>query len=306
MRVAVVGANGFLGSHMVDHLVAQGHQVIALDRFSAPPRYGHTPDLTIQTDDPGESDLVSHLPTIDAVVDVLGGSTPLLSSENPRFDEEVTLPRTRRLIEACVSAGVNHYYFASTGGAIYGDTGLESNREDTPPSPISGYGRAKLAVEEMLEEKRRAGDLDSTVWRLSNPYGPRQNPANKQGFIAIALHHALSGTPVPVMGSGDMVRDYIYVDDAISMAASFLGRDTAHRVYNIGSGVGVSVNDVLNTITEVVGHDVPSTSIPIPEGFVSRSVVSTNRVTTEFGGKELTGLSEGIDATWKWVRAHSG
>lgn len=305
MRVAVVGANGFLGSHMVDSLVASGHDVVAVDRFSSPPRFTHTPHLTITTDDPGNSDLVTQLPTVDAVIDLLGASTPLLSAENPRFDEEVTLPPTKRLIDACVSAEVGHYYFASTGGAVYGDTGLESNSEDTPPSPLSPYGQAKLAVEGMLEGKRLAGDLDSTVWRLSNPYGPRQNPANRQGLIAIALHHVLSGTPIPVMGSGDMVRDYLYIDDAIAMAASFLGRDTTHRVYNIGSGVGVSVNEVLDVISSVVGRDLPRTTIPTPAGFVQRSVVSTNRFTSEFGAAELTGFAEGIDATWRWIKNYT-
>lgn len=305
MRVAVVGANGFLGSHMVDSLVTSGHEVIAVDRFSSPPRFIHTPHLTITTDDPGNSGLVTQLPTVDAVIDVLGASTPLLSAENPRFDEEVTLPRTKRLIDACVRAGVGHYYFASTGGAIYGDTGLESNSEDTPPSPLSPYGQAKLAVEAMLEEKRLAGDLDSTVWRLSNPYGPRQNPANRQGFIAIALHHVLSGTPIPVMGPGDMVRDYLYIDDAISMASSFLGRDTNHRVYNIGSGVGVSVNEVLDVISSVVGRDLSRTTIEVPEGFVQRSVVSTNRFTSEFGSAELTRFTEGIGATWRWIQTEA-
>jgi UDP-glucose 4-epimerase len=87
MRVAVVGANGFLGSHMVDSLVTSGHEVIAVDRFSSPPRFIHTPHLTITTDDPGNSGLVTQLPTVDAVIDVLGASTPLLSAENPRFDE---------------------------------------------------------------------------------------------------------------------------------------------------------------------------------------------------------------------------
>ena len=298
MRVVVVGANGFLGSHMVDTLVALGHEVIATDRFTTAPRYLRTPAHTITTDAPGNSELLQHLPGADAVMDFLGASTPVLSATQPHFDREVTLPTASTLIHACLDAGVGHYYFASTGGAIYGDSGRESNREVDPPAPLSGYGQAKLAVEKTLEEHRVSGDLQSTVWRFSNPYGPRQNPAKKQGLIAIALHHHLTGQSVPVMGSGDMVRDYIFVDDAIGYAASFLGVTTRHSVYNIGSGIGVSVNEVLDTISEVVGHDIARTPVKTPAGFVQRSVTNIDRLTEEFGPREVTALREGIRKTF--------
>ena len=299
MRVVVVGANGFLGSHMVDTLVSQGHDVIAVDRFSTSPQFTHSPAQTITTSTPGDSELVDHLPGVDAVMDFLGASTPVLSAENPDFDSQHTLPTANTLIDACIAAGVGHYYFASTGGAIYGDSGQESNREDQPPAPVSAYGKAKLAIENTLESRRVAGDLNSTVWRFSNPYGPRQNPAKKQGLIAIALHHYLTGQAVPVMGSGDMIRDYIYVDDAIGYAAAFLGRTTHHSVYNIGSGVGVSVNEVLDVVGEVVGEEVRRTPIDTPAGFVHHSVVSVDRLTTELGQRTLTPLADGISGTYR-------
>jgi len=299
MRVVIVGANGFLGSHMVDTLVSQGHEVIAVDRFTTPAQFTHTPAHTITTDTPGYSELVDHLPGVDAVMDFLGASTPVLSAQHPEFDTDITLPTAKNLIGACMEADVGHYYFASTGGAIYGDSGRESNREDDPPAPISAYGQAKLAVETILEQARNAGDLNSTVWRFSNPYGPRQNPAKNQGLIAIALHHYLTGTPVPVMGSGDMVRDYIYVDDAIGYAASFLGRDTRHDLYNIGSGVGVSVNEVLDNMSQVIGQQISRITVDTPQGFVHRSVLSVDRLTDELGKRQLVTLREGISATFQ-------
>jgi len=299
MRVVVVGANGFLGSHMVDTLVNLSHDVIAVDRFTTSPRFSQTPAHTITTDTPGDSELADHLPGVDAVMDFLGASTPALSASRPNFDTEVTLPTATTLIGACVDAGVNHYYFASTGGAIYGDSGRESNREDDAPAPLSAYGSAKLAVENTLHDLRVTGALPSTIWRFSNPYGPRQNPTKKQGLIAIALHHHLTGQPVPVMGSGDMIRDYIYVDDAIGYASSFLGHTTPHSVYNIGSGVGVSINEVLDTMSDVVGQRIPRISVDTPQGFVQRSVVSVDRLTHEFGKRPLVALREGISATFQ-------
>jgi UDP-glucose 4-epimerase len=298
MRVVVVGANGFLGSHMVDTLVSLGHEVIAVDRFTTAPQFTHAPAHTITTDTPGESELVDHLPGVDAVMDFLGASTPVLSAQHPEFDNDITLPTARTLIGACVGAGVGHYYFASTGGAIYGNSGRESNREVDPPAPLSAYGHAKLAIENTLHGARQSGDLPSTIWRFSNPYGPRQNPAKKQGLIAIALHHYLAGKPVPVMGSGDMIRDFIYVDDAIGYAAAFLERATTHSVYNIGSGIGVSVNDVLNTVSDVVGKEIARITVDTPPGFVHHSVVNVERITAELGARSLTSLREGIATTY--------
>ena len=306
MRVVVVGANGFLGSHMVDTLVARGHDVIAVDRFSTPPQFTQPPAHTITTDTPGDSELVDHLPEVDSVMDFLGASTPILSAGNPDFDSQHTLPTANTLIEACVAAGVGHYYFASTGGAIYGDSGRESNREDDQPAPLSAYGHAKLAIEDTLDNLRRDSALESTVWRFSNPYGPRQNPAKKQGLVAIALQHHLTGQPVPVMGSGDMVRDYIYVDDAIGYAAAFLGRTTHHGVYNIGSGVGVSVNQVLDLVSEVVGEEVHRTTIDTPPDFVHHSVVNVDRLTTELGQRALTPLIDGISRTYRALNQSHG
>lgn len=304
MRVVVVGANGFLGSHMVDTLVAGGHDVIAVDRFSSSPRFTRSPAQTITTAAPGDSELVDHLPHVDAVMDFLGASTPVLSAQNPDFDTQVTLPTANSLIDACVSAGIGHYFFASTGGAIYGDSGRDSNREDDPPAPVSAYGKAKLAIENTLDGLREAGNLNSTVWRFSNPYGPRQNPAKKQGLIAIALHHYLTGQPVPVMGSGDMIRDYIYIDDAIGYAAAFLGRTPHHSIYNIGSGVGVSVNDVLDAVSAVVGEKVDRVTVDTPAGFVHHSVTNITRLLDEFGPRHVTSLAEGIGNTLDYLRRH--
>lgn len=301
MRIVVVGANGFLGSHMTDRLIRVGHEVTAVDRFSSAPQFVETPARTVSTAEPGGPDTSNILRGVDAVVDFLGASTPLLAASQPDFDELVTLPRAKRLLAACVEAGVGHYYFASTGGAIYGDSGEASNSEDHVPHPLSAYGRAKLAIEHLLATARASGSLASTVWRFSNPYGPRQNPDKKQGLIAIALHHSRTHTPLPVMGSGDMVRDYIYVDDAITRAVAFLGRQTHHSTYNIGSGRGVTVNEVIQTIEKVTGEPLRREHVPVPEGFVHHSVVNIDRLVSEFGQLELIPLEEGIRLT---INAH--
>ncbi len=298
MRVVVVGANGFLGSHLVDRMVRLGHEVTAVDRFSTgTKRFVETPTQTVVTDDPGGPEVAPLLAGVDAVIDVLGASSPLLAATEPDFDERVTLPRVTRLIHACITAGIGHYYFASTGGAIYGDAGTSSNSEDQQPQPLSAYGRAKLAVENLLADARASGMLASTVWRFSNPYGPRQNPDRGQGLIAIALQHSTAHTPLTVMGSGDMVRDYVFVDDAVTRAVAFLGHPTLHSTYNIGRGHGLSVNEVIHTIEDVTGRSLARVEVPVPDGFVQHSVVNIDRLIAEFGPVDLIPLAEGIRRT---------
>jgi UDP-glucose 4-epimerase len=282
---------------MVDTLVASGHEVTAVDRFRNSPRFSrqpaHTLTLSLSTEEISPDVLAGQ----DAVIDFLGASTPRMSVSQPTFDKDVTVPTATTLVDSCVQAGVGHYYFASTGGAIYGDSNRESNREEDPPAPTSPYGQAKWDIEQMLAGLRQRGDLPSTVWRFSNPYGPRQSAEKKQGLIAVALSHHVTNTPLPVMGSGEMTRDYIYVADAISQAANFLGVNTRHHTYNIGTGMGVTVNEVLHTITDVVGKPLQTTQVPIPPGFVTRSVVNIDRLKQEFTLPPFTPLAEGIERT---------
>lgn len=306
MRAVVVGANGFLGSHTVDQLVLAGFDVVAVDRFrDGTHQFVQEPSEVIATslDDP--ADVRRACTGSDVVIDLLGASNPLRSVSDPDFDERETLPRQRLLTDIAREVGIGHYYFSSTGGAIYGESRREKNREEDIPHPLTAYGRAKLQMEQHLAQLRESGELNSTVWRFANPYGPRQDPSKKQGLITVALHHHLHGTALPVMGGGVMVRDYIYVEDAISRAVSFLGRTTSHHTYNIGSGVGRSVTEVLAVISEVVGEPLATVDVPLPEGFVERSVVDTTRFDAEFGPHDDTPLREGVQKTWDYLQSHS-
>ena len=303
MRAVVVGANGFLGSHLVDQLVRAGHEVAAIDRFrQGRHQFEEKPSAIIATSLEDTAVIEKAFRGAEAVIDLLGASNPLMSVADPDFDRRETLPRQRLLTSVAEATGVGHYYFSSTGGAIYGDSPKERNHEEDVPHPLTAYGLAKLEMERHLDDLRRRGSLASTVWRFANPYGPRQDPLKKQGLIAVALHHHLRGTPLPVMGGGVMVRDYLYVDDAISRAAAFLGRHTAHHTYNIGSGVGRSVTEVLAVISEVVGEPLETVDVPLPPGFVARSVVDTTRFDEEFGHREDTPFVEGVRKTWEYLR----
>jgi UDP-glucose 4-epimerase len=307
MQIVVVGANGFLGSHFVDALVAAGHRVVAVDRFSRRRSYDLRPEIEVKTDDPAESELIDLLPSSDAVLDFLGSSGPLRSLSEPRPGRFGPVPLSTKLIDACVKYRVSQYYFSSSGGAIYGSSEGDGNREADETGPTSPYGEAKLELENLLETRRAQGALSSTVWRFSNVYGPRQDSRRGQGLVAAAFHSYFTGDVLRVMGGGEMVRDYIYVDDAIRLALNFLGNSASHAVYNIGTGVGTSINDLLSNIESVIGRPLRVDSVPVPLGLVNRSVVNIDRLAAEFGVRPVFSLADGLQATWSWTRRqHEG
>jgi len=144
--------------------------------------------------------------------------------------------------------------------------------------------------------------LRSTALRISNPYGTRQPPHRLQGFIPIALRQIAQGKPVVRFGDGSMVRDYLYVEDLTRMITSMVGSTPQHDVYNLGSGVGHSVNEILDALRRVTGVDFEIEERQVPATFVDRVVLDTTRFGTEFGGLELTSLEAGISETYNEIR----
>jgi UDP-glucose 4-epimerase len=227
----------------------------------------------------------------DFVVHTLSTTTPATAESDPTLDIRTNVAQTVELLESCVDAGVRHVYFASTGGAIYGPQGKAEYSEADRALPISPYGIGKLSIEHYLRYFKTKHGLDSTTFRISNPYGPRQHPNKKQGLIPIALRQIALGRPVVRLGDGSMVRDYVYVEDLTRMLAPVIGAETAFDLYNVGSGLGYSVNDVLESITRATGVDF---------------VLNTQRFRTEFGETALTSLDEGIRRTYEEIRTEHG
>lgn len=305
-RSLVVGANGFLGSHLVDALAGAGHDVTAFDRFSTDGTTFTSDVRTVAGDFLNRGDLATAITGHDYVFHFLSTTTPVSAESDPTMDLRTNLVQTVALLEECVDAGVSHVYFASTGGAIYGLQEKESYRETDRALPISPYGIGKLAIEHYLHYFQRKYGLTSTSLRISNPYGPRQRPNRRQGFIPIALRQLALGEPVVRFGDGSMVRDYLYVDDLVAMLLPMVGATTDHDLYNIGSGVGTSVNDVLRAIEAVTGRVPEVREETAPPTFIDRVVLDTSRYTAEFGAHAVTSLEQGIARVWAEIEAHRG
>ena len=304
-RALVVGANGFIGSHLVVALSQAGHAVRAFDRFSSNrPTFASTDAEVLAGEFLSRADLETAVSGQDVVFHFLSTTTPATAEADPTLDIRTNVAQTVELLEACVSAGVGHVYFASTGGAIYGPQGKAEYAETDRALPISPYAIGKLTIEHYLSYFHAKHGLQSTVLRVSNPYGTRQKPNRKQGLIPIALRQIASGNPVVRFGDGSMVRDYVYVEDLVRMIVPFVGRETEYRLYNLGSGIGHSVNEVFASLRRVVGREFAIDERPKPPTFVDRVVLDTARFRREFGETPLTPLDEGVRLTYEEIRSH--
>ena len=298
-RSLVIGGNGFLGSHLVDELAALGHEVTAFDRFSADSTsYAATGVRRIVGDFLNRADVADAVAGQDNVWHFLSTTTPASAENDPELDVRTNVTASIALFELAARAGVEKLYFASTGGAIYGDQPHASIAEEVLPQPISPYAIGKLAIEGYLRYFERKQGLQSVSFRISNPYGPRQRSNKKQGVIPIFLQRVADGLPLTVFGDGSMVRDFIYVEDAARRMASVAGKPTAHSLYNIGSGNGTSVSAVIDVVREVTGRDVSIESHPQPSTFVVHSVLDSSRFDSEFDSAAILPLGEGIRRTW--------
>lgn len=305
----VLGANGFISSHLVDRLVKDGHFVRCFDRYRQDSynfdEGDHTHGKTeiFSGDFLNRSSLYEALEGIDYVFHFISTTNPLKSDADPFIDIDTNIRMSVELFAICSERDVKKVIFASTGGAIYGNSPPNAIiNEDLCPRPISPYGIGKLTIEHYLNYFKHKHNLDSVSIRISNPYGPRQNIMSGQGVIPIFLNKIKQGEPVTIYGDGTMVRDYLYIEDLISMIAPLMEEQTAHSVYNIGAGRGHSINELISTIERVTGQEVQTEHRPTPATYVDRVVLDTSRYVSEFGIKPQFSLEQGIKRLWDYVK----
>jgi UDP-glucose 4-epimerase len=289
MRTLVTGGAGFVGSHLVDALVARGEEVVVLDDLSTGRReFVHPAAVLIEHDirEPFEmnAELVFHLA---AQADV--GT----SMQEPAFDAEVNVVGTVNALEAARAAGA-HVVFASTGGAIYGDVDAPAP-EDAALRPVSAYGLAKRSAEVYVEGWNRIFGTGHVVLRFANVYGPRQSAALEGGVVAIFLERLSRGEPTAIFGDGTVTRDFVHVDDVVR--ALLLAAEHRGGVFNVGTGVETRISDLHAICERAVGVTAPPRFDPARPGDAARSVLDTSRATRELGFTASLTLADGIAAT---------
>jgi UDP-glucose 4-epimerase len=308
-KCLILGGNGFIGSHLVDVLAEQGHTLRCFDRYK-------TDDVIYRNDDHhvielfrgdflSRASIEEALEGIDYVFHFVSTTTPLTAENDPIVDIETNIKMSVELFQLCAEKNVKKVIFASTGGAIYGETGLEAPiNEDVYPKPISPYAIGKLTIENYLRYFKRKFKLPYVVYRISNPYGPRQNTMSGQGVIPIFLEKIANGEPIMLYGDGSMVRDYIYVEDVGQMIAGSFEGNGKQDVYNLASGTGYTVNDIVGAISTVTGRDVKMEHKETPSTFVQSVRLDAAALKRDFGVSAHTSLEEGIRKTWEALQKH--
>lgn len=303
-RCLVLGANGFIGSHLVDELANAGHFVRCFDRYkskniSFENRHEHNIEI-FRGDFLSTHSLEQALDNIDYVFHFISSTNPYIAENDPVLDIDTNVKMSVELFKLCASKNIKKVIFASTGGAIYGNVNFGSSiEESTYPKPISPYAIGKLSIENYLRYFKVKHDLSYTVLRISNPYGPRQNTLTGQGVISIFLEKLKNNEPLTIYGDGSMVRDYIYIADAVKMIAGCCERDNGDDVYNLGAGKGTSVQEIVDTIEAVTGITPKVTRIETPSTFVNSVILNVNKFKNEFHISPDTNLKTGIELTWQ-------
>lgn len=301
MKVLVTGGNGFLGASLVERLRAGGHAVRVLD--PAPPRadmdWNGVDYVRAGLDHPDLAGEV--LKGVDLVYHLSSTTVPATSNLDPAADVRGNLLASLRLFEAMGQAGVRRIVFFSSGGTVYGNPDVLPVGEDHPLRPISSYGVVKSAIEQYLGMYRQLGVLQPVILRPSNPYGPRQSAAGAQGVVAAFLARAGEGQGVAIWGDGSTVRDYLYVDDLVTLAVR-AGESGEVGVFNAGSGEGVSLDQLCARIRAVTGAALPVDYLPARGIDVRQVVLDIDRARRVFGWQARTTLDEGLSRTWQTMR----
>lgn len=255
-RCLVLGGCGFIGSHLVDRLVHRGYEVRIFDKSKVDTRNikQHLNGIELVMGDfANKDDLRQGLKKIDYVFHFIGTTLPQSSTENPIYDIESNVVSTINMLEIAKSNAVKKIIFASSGGTIYGVPQQIPISEDHPTNPICSYGISKLIIEKYLYLYYKLYGLDYVILRISNAYGERQDPRSAQGAIAVFLGNIIKGQPIQIWGDGSVVRDYIHVHDIADACVNAIEtRENKHHVFNIGSGKGLSLNQIIAYLKEEV------------------------------------------------------
>ena len=308
MKILVTGGAGFIGSHLVDKLVTEGHQVAVVDDLSSGCQENLNEKVDFLEIDISDQSKINDLLSKEkyqVIVHTAAQKNVRYSVDNPQFDAEINIVGSLNLLEAGRKAGLQKFIFLSTGGAIYGDTDDRPTPESHLPKPASPYGITKLAVENYLHYYQLQYQLPYVALRLANVYGPRQDPKGEAGVVAIFYTKIKQGEQPIINGNGKQTRDYIYVADVVEAVRLSL-EDKALGIYNVGVSKETSVNQLFKEIVQSVGQEIPEEHGPALPGEQQTSCLDITKIRDELGYQPKVELKEGLNKTKEWFYQNEG
>ena len=308
MQVLVTGGAGFIGSHLVTALVAQGDSVRVLDNFRTGKREnliglavelveGDIGDWATVTAAVTHCDLIFHLAALVSVPE---------SVKNPHLNQRINVTGTFNLFEAARLAGVKRVVYSSS-SAVYGNLPQLPAREDSPPAPISPYGAAKWINEITAESYRTTFGLEAIGLRYMNVFGPRQDSSSPySGVLSIFCRAAINSSAVTIYGDGSQTRDFVFVEDIVHanlLAAQLPASQIPPQpIFNVGRGEETTINKIVEILSELVRHSIPTIYAPERPGDITRSVADISRAQAALGFQPQVPVLDGLNTTLDWFR----
>ncbi|MGA3184063.1 MAG: NAD-dependent epimerase/dehydratase family protein [Candidatus Dormibacteria bacterium] len=301
MRALVTGGAGFIGSHLAEALLGAGHEVTVIDDLSRG-RRSQVPVAArfVQADVTGDLGGVLGEVRPEIVFHEAAQIDVRRSLSDPLLDTRINVLGTVNLLQACVGVGVRRVVFASSGGAIYGDTEVIPTPESHPQRPASNYGAAKAAAELYGGVCSHVYGVEFVALRYSNVYGPRQDPHSEAGVVAIFTERLLKGEVPTINGDGTQTRDYVYVADVV--AANLAAISAPAAAYNVATGTECDVNELHRRLARIIGISTPATHGPAKPGEQRRSCLDTSLAASRLGWRPTFSLDAGLEATVTYFR----
>ena len=297
MRVMVTGGAGFVGSHIVDRLLARGDDVLVVDDLSTGSASNLTRGVDLEEMDVASPKLldVASAWRPEALTHAAAQPSVPVSMSDPLLDAHTNVIGGLNVLRAAVEAGASQVVYINTGGALYGEPNYLPCDENHPKKPLSPYGLSKLTMERYFR-LMLPPSVTLKVLRLANVYGPRQSPDGESGVISIFIRRMLRGEPLTIDGDGQQTRDFVYVGDVAAAHELALGHPEP-LIANIGSGTGVSVNELFGVISKLTGYEHPPRHGPPRPGDVRHVVLDVTRARERLGWTATTGLADGLRQT---------
>jgi len=307
MKILVTGGAGFIGSHVAEATIAQGHTVDVLDDLSSGRRENVPTEPTLHVHDIRSTEAAELVAdqSYDVLIHHAAQMDVRRSVEAPGFDADVNIRGFLNLMEAGRENGLQTVILASTGGAIYGEPDYTPQDRDHPCRPVSPYGITKLAAEKYLRFYREQHGIRSVSLRYANVYGPRQNAQGEAGVVAIFSRQMITGEQPVIYGSGEQTRDYVYVGDVVRANLAALDHEET-GVFNVGTGRETSVNELFRMIRAETGVDVDKAHGSAKPGEQQRSVLGYEDTKQSLGWEPSVSLEEGLSRTVEWFREQWG
>lgn len=302
-KILVTGGTGFIGTHLVRMLTAEGRSLRVFSR-SARRMQDEACVEYVAGNFLEPDDVEAALVDVDVVYHLAVTTTPGTSNDAVMYDAQTNLMASLNLIRAAAEAGVSRFIFVSSGGSVYGPTGRTPIPETHPTDPISAHGVSKLAIEKYLEIYRRSRGLEYRIARGGNPYGEGQDPDKGQGFVAYAMGQLARGGEIVIWGDGSVVRDFFHVHDFASALTYMLDDNAPQRMYNVGSGTGTSLNDII-TYLEIVTQQRAQVRYEAGRpADVPYNCLDITRIRTALDWSPQIHLLTGLERAWGWTRAY--